>query len=135
MNTNTTADITFNAAEVAAIQMALDALDQRIAEKEHALGRDADWQEGLAALRHKLSDAAAQLPDPEETCRAYAIECLETGRHELGILLGHSENSDGLSDEELRRLWLNKVVAAGMAPDIALDFLNYRLSDEGRASR
>ena len=60
--------------------------------------------------------------------RADAIDCLATGANELGTLLGNTPNDRGLSTQELKRLWLNKVTAAGMETADALAFLEYRLS-------
>lgn len=123
-----TTDITLDGGEVAVIQMALEVLDQRMAEKDMPLGRDPGWQAGIEALHQKLSIAAGQLPDVEAESLAYVTDCLATGRNELAVLLGHAENSSGLSTHELTQLWLNKVVGAGLAPEAAQQFLERRLA-------
>jgi hypothetical protein len=63
--------------------------------------------------------------------RADALDCLATGANELGALLGNAPNDRGLSTQELKRLWLNKVTAAGMETADAKAFLKYRLSCSG----
>ena len=60
--------------------------------------------------------------------RAAAIACLATGVNELGALLGNTPNDRGLSTHELKRLWIAKVVGAGMEEAGAMAFLEYRLS-------
>lgn len=59
------------------------------------------------------------------------IHCLSTGAEELGTLLGNTPNTRGLSEAELKRLWLNKVTAAGLSEQQAMAFLNSRLAAEG----
>ena len=132
MSANTAA-INLAADEVAVIQMALDALDQRIAERDMDLGKDHDWQEGVQLLRQKLTVAAEQLPDVEAASEDYLAQCLSTGDGELAILLGVEPNTEGRTVEELKCLWVNKVEAAGLNAKVAKQFLDNRLEAEGVA--
>jgi hypothetical protein len=59
---------------------------------------------------------------------ATVVDCLATGSTELATLLGHVPNTRNLSETELKRLWLNKVTAAGLDEEGALSFLEGRLS-------
>ena len=58
------------------------------------------------------------------------LECLATGRNELGMLLGNSPNPEQRTAEDLKRCWLNKVVGAGLSPEQAISFLATRLQQE-----
>lgn len=126
-----TATINLAADEVAVIQMALDCLSQRMVERDMDLGNDRDWQAGMEALRQKLTAAAEQLPDVEADSEDYLIQCLSTGDGELAILLGHAPNTEGRTVAELKRLWVNKVEAAGLNAKVAKQFLDNRLEAEG----
>jgi len=58
------------------------------------------------------------------------LQCLATGRDELGMLLGNIPNPEQRTAEDLKRCWLNKVVGAGLPPEQAIGFLAARLARE-----
>ena len=73
----------------------------------------------------------------KEEARAFfgMIEALSAGRDELGLLLYSDQTperalaraGDGRSDEQLRDDWMRKVVAKGLSPEVALDWLTKRI--------
>ena len=56
------------------------------------------------------------------------VECLATGRDELGMLLGNAANPEGLTEEQLHNRWFAKVTGAGLSHEQAADFLTSRLA-------